>query len=120
MSNQKATNELVRGRKKISYEEVMQRKTFQRDIVYIHPGYFNNDPQNRYNSSIDLALELKSWIDEELNKFMAKTEYVWFDIVYSWQHDYDGSEVRIWASRHETDAEYNKRTTAWLKRQKQK
>ncbi len=112
------SNELVRrGPRAATYEEVMQRKIFKEDIVEICPGDSNNHPDNKFKSLDEFWLKLKFWIEREIENFMEKTEHNWFDITYSWAHDYHGSSIRVYAHRYETDKEYFKRITAWQKRQ---
>jgi len=115
-----ASNESVRGRKKQTYEEVMRRKVINEEICYINPGGFNNDPLGKFNTIDKLLLVLRNDVMQELDKFLKESKHNWFDIIYSWLHSYDDTSIIITANRHETDDEYKKRTTAWLKRQKKK
>ncbi len=116
ITGQTSGNELVRGKKKKSYEEVMQRKMLTELITGVYPSFA---PIEKFVSSSDLVKSLKKEIDEQFKIVIEASPYAWFNITYSWECDYyNDTSIAIYGSRYETDQEYNKRTTAWLKRQK--
>ena len=116
-SDYTAQNESVRGRKKKSYEEVMQRRKFAyMNFIYPEPSDWNK----KYDSISDVMQDLETNAQKQWEEFLKTSPYDWFDISFQYYTDGYGFKIAVCANRYETDKEYEKRTKAWTKIQNKK